>query len=104
MRKFPFLIKQLFNFLKVIGNEIKSGSLKNYCIKITWVISEVLHTVCFLFKNEFILQNTFTVLQCNLDCVLSQWSTVWASLVFLYTYLLYLNNNNVGYRQKHNFK
>jgi hypothetical protein len=23
-----------------------------------WVISEVLHTVCLLFKNEFILQNT----------------------------------------------
>jgi hypothetical protein len=32
----------------------------------SWVISEVLHTVCFLLKNEFILQNTFTGLQCNL--------------------------------------
>jgi hypothetical protein len=31
----------------------------------TWVISKVLHTVCFLFKNKFILQNTFTGLQCN---------------------------------------
>jgi hypothetical protein len=49
----------------------------------TWVISEVLHTVCFLFKNEFILQNTFTGFQCNLHCALSQWSNVWASLVFL---------------------
>jgi hypothetical protein len=38
----------------------------------TWVISKVLHTVCFLFKNEFVLQNTFTGLQCNLHCVLSQ--------------------------------
>jgi len=26
----------------------------------TWVISKVLQTVSFLFKNEFILQNTFT--------------------------------------------
>jgi hypothetical protein len=49
----------------------------------TWDISEVLHTVCFLFKNEFILQNTFTGLQCNLHCALSPWSIVWASLVFL---------------------
>jgi uncharacterized membrane protein len=48
-----------------------------------WVISEVLHTVCFLFKNEFILQNTFTGLQCNLHRALSQWSNVWESLVFL---------------------
>jgi hypothetical protein len=39
----------------------------------TWVISEVLNTECFLFKNEFILQNTFTGLQCNLHCALSQW-------------------------------
>jgi hypothetical protein len=29
----------------------------------TWVISKVLHTVCFLFKNDFILQNTFTSLK-----------------------------------------
>jgi hypothetical protein len=29
----------------------------------TWVISEVLHTVCFLFKNEFMLQNTCIGLQ-----------------------------------------
>jgi hypothetical protein len=49
----------------------------------TWVISKVLHVVCFLFKNEFILQNTFTGLQYNLHCALSQWSNVWASLVFL---------------------
>ena len=48
-----------------------------------WVISKVLHTVRFLFQNEFILQNTFTVLQCNLHCALSQRSNVWASLVFL---------------------
>jgi len=41
------------------------------------------HTVRFLFKNEFILQNTFTHLQCNLHCALSQRSNVWASLVFL---------------------
>ena len=49
----------------------------------TWVISKVLHTVCFLFKYEFILQNTHTGLQCNLHCALSQRSSVWASLVFL---------------------
>jgi hypothetical protein len=49
----------------------------------TWVISKVLHTVRFLFKNEFILQNTFTGLQCNLHCALSQRSNVLASLVFL---------------------
>jgi hypothetical protein len=48
-----------------------------------WFISEVLHTVCFIFKNEFILQNTFTGLQCNLHCALSQRSNLWASLVFL---------------------
>jgi len=48
-----------------------------------WAISEVLHTVRFLSKNEFILQNTFTGLQCNLCCALSQRSNVWASLVFL---------------------
>jgi hypothetical protein len=49
----------------------------------TWVISKVLHTVCFLLKSEIILQNTFTGLQCNLHCTLSQRSKVWASLVFL---------------------
>jgi len=49
----------------------------------TWVISKVLPTVPFLFKNEFILQNTFTGLQCNLHCALSQRSNVWESLVFL---------------------
>ena len=49
----------------------------------TWDISKVLHTLRFLFKNGLILQNTFTVLQCNLHCVLSQQSKVWASLVFL---------------------
>ena len=49
----------------------------------TWVISKVLHTVRFLFKNGFILQNTFTSLQCNLHCALSQRSNVWASLVLL---------------------
>jgi len=48
-----------------------------------WVISKVLHTVFFLFKNEFILQNTFTGLQCNLHCALSQQSNVLANLVFL---------------------
>jgi hypothetical protein len=52
-------------------------------MKNKWLISEVMHTVCFLFKNEFILQNTFTGRQCNLHCALSQWSNVWASLVFL---------------------
>jgi len=49
----------------------------------TWVISKVLHTVLFLFKNEFILQNIITGLQCNLHCALSQRSNVWTSLVFL---------------------
>jgi hypothetical protein len=49
----------------------------------TWVISSVLHTVYFSLKNEFILQNTFTGLQSNLDCALSQRSNVSASLVFL---------------------
>jgi hypothetical protein len=49
----------------------------------TWVISNVLHTVCFLFKNEFILQNTITGLQCNLHCALSQRSNVWANLLIL---------------------
>ena len=44
---------------------------------------KILHTVGFLFENEFILQNTFTGLQCNLHCALSQRSNVWASLVFL---------------------
>jgi hypothetical protein len=59
--------------------------LINICriIQHTWVISKVLHTVCFLFKNEFILQNTFTGLLCNLHCALSQQSNVWESLVFL---------------------
>jgi hypothetical protein len=47
------------------------------------VISKVLHTVRFLFKNEFIVQNTFTGLQCNLHCALSGRSNVWVSLVFL---------------------
>jgi hypothetical protein len=49
----------------------------------TWVISKFLHTVCFLFKNEFILQSTFTGLQCNLHCALLQLFIVWASLVIL---------------------
>jgi hypothetical protein len=49
-----------------------SGSFQKFCT-----------LLCFLFKNEFILQNTFTGLQCNLHCALSQRSNVWASLVFL---------------------
>jgi hypothetical protein len=63
-------------------NAKRGGICNNDCIN-TWVISKVLHTVCFLFKNEFILQNTFTGLQCNLHCALPQWSNVLASLVFL---------------------
>jgi hypothetical protein len=51
------------------------GSFQKFC------------TLCFLFKNEFILQNTFTGLQCNLHCALSLWSSVWASLVFLFGHL-----------------
>jgi hypothetical protein len=39
-------------------------------LRITWVISKVLHTVCFLFKNEFVLQNAFIGLKCNLHCAL----------------------------------
>ena len=58
-----------------------SQGLSIFCS--TWVISKVLHTVRYLFKNEFILQNTFTGLQCNLHCALSQRSNVWASIVFL---------------------
>ena len=54
-----------------------------WCLRITWFISKVLHTVRYLFKNEFVLQNTFTGLRCNLHCALSQRSNVWASLVFL---------------------
>ena len=79
----------------------------------TWVISKVLHNVRFLFnsfnaklnpichllallevhhiphvsrlrvKNKFILQSTFTGLQCNLHCTLLQPSNVWASLILL---------------------
>jgi hypothetical protein len=65
------------------------GVAREYCelrvrSNITWVILKVLHTVCFLFKNEFILQNTCTGLQCNLHCALSQRSNVWESLVFLF--------------------
>jgi len=54
-----------------------------------WVISKVLHTVRFLFKSEFtsILQNSFTGLQCDLHCALSQRSDVWAGLVFLLGHL-----------------
>jgi hypothetical protein len=48
----------------------------------SWFISKVLHTVRFLFKNKFISQNTFTGLQCNLHCALSQQSNVWTNLVF----------------------
>jgi hypothetical protein len=44
-----------------------------------WVISKVLLTVGFLFKNAFILQNKFTGLQYNLHCALSQRSNVWES-------------------------
>ena len=62
--------------------------LSRSCYSCTWVISKVLHTVRFLLKNEFILQNKFTGLQCNLHCALSQWSNVWASLVFLSGLLL----------------
>jgi H+/Cl- antiporter ClcA len=62
---------------------IEGKSEINYKLITTWVISEVLHTVCFLFKIVFILQNTFTGLQYNLHCALSQWSNVWSSLLFL---------------------
>jgi hypothetical protein len=55
-----------------------AGFQENSCF-----ISKVLHTVYFLFKNEFILQNTSTGLQYNLHCALSQRSNVWESLVFL---------------------
>jgi hypothetical protein len=77
----------------VINDEICFGTRINYlsnavistasAVQNTWVISKVLHTVCFLFKNEIILQNTFTCLQCNLHCALSQRSNVWETLVFL---------------------
>jgi hypothetical protein len=47
------------------------GSFQKFC------------TLCFFFKNEFILQNTFTGLQGNLHFALSQRSNIWESLVFL---------------------
>jgi hypothetical protein len=59
------------------------GNLLSFRRHFTWVISKVLHTVRFPFKNEFVLQNTFTGLQCNLHCALSQRSNVWENLVFL---------------------
>jgi hypothetical protein len=76
------------NFSTQLLMVLKSGNstylrLPNFRCVTTWVISKVLHTVRFLFKNEFILQNTFTGLQYNLHCALSRRSNVWASLVFL---------------------
>jgi hypothetical protein len=64
-------------------NYFSSHVFRRSAFRYTWVVSEVLHTVCFLFKNEFILQNTFTGLQWNLRCALSQRSNVWESLVRL---------------------
>jgi hypothetical protein len=69
--------------MDALRRSARISKLDRKTIEHTWVISEVLHTLCFLFKNEFILQNTFTSLQCNLHCALSQWSNVWESLVFL---------------------
>jgi hypothetical protein len=70
---------------KSIHTTKKTDATFNKMVIRTWVNSEVLHTVCFLFKNEFILQNTFTGLQCNLHCALSQRSNVYAHPVFLFT-------------------
>jgi hypothetical protein len=51
------------------------------------IIRGSFHKFCTLYvfslKMNFILQNTFTGLQCNLHCALSQRSNVWESLVFL---------------------
>jgi len=69
---------------RLIGHRICMSKIVNifvggmYC-----VISKVLHTLRLLFKNKFILQNTFIGLQCNLHCALSQRSNVWANLVLL---------------------
>jgi hypothetical protein len=70
---------------KVLTSLVSMSLIRNLDIyhKNTLVISKVLHIVRFLFKNEFILQNTFTGLQCILHCALSQPSSVWASFVFL---------------------
>jgi hypothetical protein len=68
---------------KMSRNNQSQSRVKQGSHKYTWVISEVLQTVRFLFKNEFILQNAFTGLQHNLHCALSQRSNVLESLVFL---------------------
>jgi hypothetical protein len=73
----------LYPFVCVHEELILSRALDMIHTNDTWVISKVLHTVCFLFKNEFILQYTFTGLQCNFHCALSQLSNIWESLVFL---------------------
>jgi hypothetical protein len=51
------------HLLTIKGNKEVKKRIRN-----TWIISEVLRTACFTFKNERILQNTFTGLQCNLQC------------------------------------
>ena len=69
----------------ILQDEKKADDLK-VAIGSNWLrgsFSKVLHTVLFLLKNEFILQNTFTGLQCNLHCDLLQRSNALASLVLL---------------------
>ena len=80
-----YVVINLFISILVDAYEtIKVNKMGSALERLFWmVISKVLHTVHFLFKNEFILQNTFTGLRCNLHCALSQRSSVWASVVFL---------------------
>jgi hypothetical protein len=54
----PFLNKHQNDLLPYI----KQNNQERELGKSTWVNSEVLHTVCFLFKKEFILQNVGNVL------------------------------------------
>jgi hypothetical protein len=78
---FEFLCVTLMNFS--FRGFKRCRVLKESFLFYKWVISKVLQTVYFLFKNEFVLQNTFTGLQCNLHFALLQRSNVWESLVFL---------------------
>jgi len=72
----PHVFLSFFDVIKRNRKRADSVTWWHLILGSTWAISKVLNTVRFLFKNEFILQNTFTGLQCNLHCALSQRSNV----------------------------
>ena len=57
-------VDTLYNSRFIHLQNINTAS-QRICVFHTWFISKVLQTIRFLFKNDFVLRNAFTGLQCN---------------------------------------